>query len=56
MNNLVKYLGVIILLVGVAILAVPSFMGTSSNGVLVAGLACVIAGFIGHIFINNRVQ
>lgn len=56
MNNLLKYLGVIILLVGVAILAVPFMQGIQSNTLLLVGLALIVGGFLAHIFLNKKVE
>jgi uncharacterized membrane protein HdeD (DUF308 family) len=56
MNELLKYLGVIILLIGVAVLAVPFLNGTQSNTLLLTGLGLIIAGFFAHIFINKRIE
>ncbi|MEG1544364.1 MAG: hypothetical protein RR382_07565 [Tannerellaceae bacterium] len=56
MNELIKSLGVIVLLLGVAILAVPTFMGAMNNAILLTGLAVIILGYIGHIVINKRVM
>lgn len=55
MNELIKNLGVIVLLIGVAILAVPAFTGVQSNAILLAGLGVIILGYIGHIVINKKV-
>ncbi|WFE85252.1 MULTISPECIES: hypothetical protein [Parabacteroides] len=56
MNELVKNLGVIVLLIGVIILAVPAITGGVTNTILIAGLAIIIIGYIGHIVINKKVQ
>ena len=53
MNELLKNLGVIVLLIGVIILAVPAINGGLSNTILLTGLG-VILGYIGHIVINKR--
>ncbi len=56
MNNLLKYLGVIVLLIGVAVLAVPAITGGMSNTILIAGLALVIIGYFAHIILNKKFQ
>lgn len=53
MKDLAKYLGVIVMLIGVAFLAIPFFMGTTNNFNLLIGLILVIEGFLGHIYVNN---
>lgn len=56
MNELIKNLGVIVLLIGVAILAVPAMTGGMSNAILLTGLTVIILGYLGHIVINKKVQ
>ena len=54
MNELIKNLGVIVLIIGAAVLAVPFFNGGLSNTILLTGLGVIILGYIGHIVINKR--
>lgn len=54
MSEFVKYIGVIIILIGVAILVTPFLMGTTSNALLLTGLAVIILGFISFIAIWKR--
>ena len=56
MNELIKNLGVIVLLIGVIILAVPALTGGISNSILLTGLGLVLLGYFGHIVINKRVE
>ncbi|MDH6357670.1 uncharacterized membrane protein HdeD (DUF308 family) [Parabacteroides sp. PF5-9] len=56
MNTLLKYLGVLILLIGVVILAVPFLTGGMSNTILIAGISLIIIGYLGHIFLNKKFQ
>lgn len=56
MNELLKYLGAIILLIGVAVLAVPFLSGGITNSLLLVGLFLIIAGFFVHIFLNKKYQ
>lgn len=56
MSGLIKNLGVIVLLIGVVILAVPYLTGSMTNGILLTGLAVIILGYLGHIVINKRVE
>lgn len=53
MKEFAKYFGVIVMLIGVALLVVPFLMGTTNNTNLIIGLLLVIEGMLGHIFINN---
>lgn len=56
MNGLIKNLGVIVLLIGVVILAVPFLTGGMTNGILITGLLVIVLGYLGHIVINKRVE
>lgn len=50
-----KYLGVLVLLIGVVIFAIPAISGSAgSNVMLVLGLVLVLLGYIGHIFLNKN--
>ncbi len=53
MKDLAKYSGVIVMLIGVAVLVIPFFMGTTANSNLIIGLILVIDGLLGYIFVNN---
>lgn len=55
MNNFLKYLGAIILLIGVLVIAIPAFLKVTTNVTLSVGLFLVILGFIGHIVFNRHV-
>ena len=56
MNELIKNLGAIVLLIGAIVLAVPFFTGGMTNSILLGGLALIVVGYLGHIFINKRVE
>ena len=56
MNEILKYTGVIVLLVGVLVLAVPFFSGTMTNTLLLVGLLLILAGFFTHIFLNKKLD
>lgn len=50
-----KYLGVLVLLIGVVILAIPAISGSAgSNVMLMLGLVLVLLGYLGHIFLNKN--
>ena len=53
MKEFAKYIGVIVMIIGVIILAIPFLQGTNSNPSLLIGLLIIIEGFLGHIFVNN---
>jgi hypothetical protein len=56
MDNLFKHLGVIILLIGVAILAIPAFLNAVTNVILLSGMGVIILGYLTHIFLNRKVE
>ncbi len=56
MKQLIKYLGVIVLLVGVVFLAIIGTQGIKDNGLLLVGLGIIVLGYIGHIVINKRLE
>jgi len=51
-----KYLGVLVLLIGVAVLIVPTMIGKPSNTYLLAGMAIILVGFLGHIILNKKIE
>jgi len=53
MENFKKYLGVILLLLGVLCLVVYKF-ALPQNGVLIAAMVLEVAGILAYIFINKR--
>ena len=57
MKELINYLGIILMLVGVAIFVYYHFMVIGGgNGFLYAGLICVLGGLIAHILLNQRIR
>lgn len=54
MKKLLTYLGSIVLLVGVLVLAIPGFMHSTTNTTLYIGILLVIIGFILHVVFNRR--
>ncbi len=56
MNELVKNLGVILILIGVLVLAVPYFTKSETNTLLLCGMGLTIIGYLAHILINKRAE
>jgi uncharacterized membrane protein HdeD (DUF308 family) len=56
MNNLFKYLGICILIIGLLILAIPTFTASLTNSILLIGLGVVILGYLTHIILGKRVE
>ena len=55
MKTLLKYLGVILLLLGVVCLVVYKF-ALPANGLLIASMALEVCGILSFIFINKALQ
>ncbi len=56
MKNLIKNLGLILIVIGAVILIICAFAGdTNSNAILVSALLMIIVGLIAHIIINKRI-
>jgi len=55
MENLLKYCGAILILVGVLMLLIYHF-ATKANALLVISLVLMVAGIIAHMVLNKRVQ
>lgn len=53
MKEFAKYIGVIVMLIGVAFLVIPFFMSITNNTNLILGLVLVVEGLLGHIYVNN---
>jgi len=51
-----KYLGVLIILIGVAVLIVPTMIGNPSNTFLMVGLLLIIGGYFSHIVLNKKIE
>ena len=56
MKTLMKFLGPILILIGVIILSVYFFTSSSSNTYLATASIIMIVGFFAHILINRKVQ
>ncbi len=53
MKEFAKYIGVVVMLMGVVVFVIPFLMGTTNNTNLIIGLLLVVEGMLGHIFVNN---
>ena len=53
MNELIKNLGVIVLIIGAAVLAVPFFTAGMKNRIILTGLGFVRVGYLVQIEINK---
>ncbi len=53
MKDFARYIGVIVMLIGVVILVVPFLLGSTGNTSLILGMALVVNGLLGYIYVNN---
>jgi len=53
MKELAKYSGAIVMLIGILVLAIPFFQGTTTNTNLIIGFIIIIEGFLGYLYVNN---
>lgn len=53
MKEFAKYIGVLVMIVGVLFLVIPFLQGSTTNLSLIIGLIIIIEGFLGHMFVNN---
>jgi hypothetical protein len=53
MKEFAKYIGAVVMLIGVAFLVIPFFRGTTNNTNLVIGMVLIVEGPLGHIYVNN---
>jgi len=51
-----KYLGVLVIFIGVAVLVGPTLMGNPSNAFLLIGLVLILGGYFCHIFLNKKIE
>jgi len=53
MKDFARYIGVIVMLIGVVILVVPFLLGSTGNTSLILGMVLVVNGLLGYIYVNN---
>ncbi|RNC63707.1 hypothetical protein [Proteiniphilum sp. X52] len=53
MKELARNIGVLVMLIGVAILVIPFLTCATNNTNLIIGLILVVEGLLGHIYVNN---
>ena len=56
MKELLKYLGIIVMLIGVIILAVYNFGNYPGNALLITAGILIVAGAIGHVILNKYIK
>jgi hypothetical protein len=54
--SILKYAGVIVLLIGVVVLLIPTLTDQLNNSLLLAGIALIVIGYLGHIVLNKRIE
>ena len=53
MKEFARYIGVLVMLIGVAVLVIPFLNDGTNNTNLIIGLVLVVNGMLGHIYVNN---
>ncbi len=56
MKDLIKNLGIVLVLLGVVVFVIYSQSIGANNGLLIAGLSLEIVGFFAHILLNKYVK
>ena len=56
MKELLKYLGLVSIVIGVLILSISVFRETTTNARLAVSLILVVVGFLGHIILNKVID
>ena len=51
-----KYIGLVIILIGVAVLVTPFLMGITGNISLFVGFTTIVVGFVGFVILNRFVR
>ncbi|WP_163629906.1 hypothetical protein [Paludibacter sp. 221] len=55
-NEILKYLGIIVMLIGVILLAVYHFSDFPGNTLLIIAAICVVVGAVGHVILNKFIE
>lgn len=53
MKEIAKYIGAIVLIIGVAVMIIPFIAGSTNNSSLFLGILLIINGILGYIYVNN---
>ncbi len=56
MKTLLKYVGIILVFVGVGILTAYYFGQTQPNSMLLSALVVMVVGLLAHIFLNKYIE
>jgi uncharacterized protein YjeT (DUF2065 family) len=56
MKDILKNLGILSIIAGVVILSIAVFKETHTNTTLAISLILIVAGLIGHIFLNKYID
>jgi uncharacterized protein YjeT (DUF2065 family) len=56
-NEILKYLGILVILIGVAVLVIYHFGAhAAENTLLIVGGLCIFVGAVGHVILNKYIQ
>ena len=56
MKDILKYLGLFVIIIGVVILSITVFNQSHTNSVLVFSLVLIVLGLLGHILLNRYID
>lgn len=55
MKSFLKYLGILVVVIGVLLLVIPAFLNSTSNTTLATAGVLMVVGLLAHIVINKYV-
>lgn len=55
MKSFLKYVGIIVVILGAILIVVPAFMNATSNATLGTAGVLMVVGIIAHIFLNKYI-
>ncbi|MCF8224965.1 MAG: hypothetical protein K9J30_03715 [Bacteroidales bacterium] len=56
MKDVIKNIGILLIVIGVVILSIAVFKEATTNTKLAVSLILIVVGFLGHILINRYIE
>ena len=56
MKDFLKYLGVLIVILGVCVFIAYALVSHPTNTYLIVGMSCVVVGIVAHVVLNKYIQ
>jgi hypothetical protein len=53
MKSLLKYLGILIVVIGALVIVIPAFLNATNNTTLIVSTVLMIGGLIAHVLLNK---